>query len=313
MKNLNRAFWSILLAVLVVVGLAFHPAAAMAEEKEGLTKDTAALIGTWVVVGGEGSFYQENLNGHSLVILRNFQDDETNLYYYDRIITNRTWGHAQTEADNVITFMELNEELAAQKTNITIQYELDNAEECSQVLFEKYLRPTAIREINMDKLNELYRDTDQDQLVLHITGSMQESPVKKTKIDTTLTLEKVLPAFTADREVLSLVGAWTDALGNRWEFTQNPNSTDYVDLKLITEDGIEYVREHISAIAPESYFPPLVTSLDGDPNNYEVLTMKGVANDTDVFYIKVLSAVFDGDQVILITDAEDPLVLTPAA
>ncbi len=135
MKNLNRAFWSILLAVLVVVGLAFHPAAAMAEEKEGLTKDTAALIGTWVVVGGEGSHYQKNLNGLSLVILRNFQDDETNLYYYDELISDGTWGHAQTEADNVITFKELNEELAGQKTKITIQYELADAAECSQFLF----------------------------------------------------------------------------------------------------------------------------------------------------------------------------------
>ena len=73
------------------------------------------------------------------------------------------------------------------------------------------------------------------------------------------------------------------------------------------------MKEGIRAIAPMSYLPPLVPSLNGDPNNYEVLAMKGVANDTEVFYIKVLSAAFDGNQVILITDAEDPLVLTPAA
>lgn len=60
---------------------------------------------------------------------------------------------------------------------------------------------------------------ENDKLVLHITGTLQTSPVEVSSVDTTIIYEKNYPVFSSDKYLEAyLLGNWTDSMGNSWDF-----------------------------------------------------------------------------------------------
>ena len=71
---------------------------------------------------------------------------------------------------------------------------------------------------------------------VHLTGSFQESPVKKSDVDTWIVYKKLSSLFS-ERIFPALAGEWKDNMGNLWEFSVKD---DKLAFKMTDADGNIY-------------------------------------------------------------------------
>ena len=103
---------------------------------------------------------------------------------------------------------------------------------------------------------------------VHLTGSYQESPVKKSDVDTWIVYEKQYPVIS---ECLfpALAGTWKDEIGNRWEFSVNDGNLSFkmTDTDGGTHEGVKY--SHLNADKEkENFFEHIRFEFDDYKTDY---------------------------------------------
>ena len=81
---------------------------------------------------------------------------------------------------------------------------------------------------------------------VHLTGSFQESPVKKSDVDTWIVYKKLSSLFS-ERIFPALAGEWKDNMGNLWEFSVKDDKLAFkmTDVDGNIYNGVNYT--HLSA------------------------------------------------------------------
>ena len=81
---------------------------------------------------------------------------------------------------------------------------------------------------------------------VHLTGSFQESPVKKSDVDTWIVYKKQSSLFS-ERIFPAFAGAWKDNMGNLWEFSVKDDKLAFkmTDVDGNIYNGVNYT--HLSA------------------------------------------------------------------
>ena len=84
--------------------------------------------------------------------------------------------------------------------------------------------------------NKFYGDCPNDQLILHVTGTVQTGPTNSYDVDSTIVYER--SCDVRDWLQWRMVGIWKDNLGNTWEFLPDPDHT--VSFSMTGADGTRY-------------------------------------------------------------------------
>ena len=138
-----------------------------------------------------------------------------------------------------------------------------------------------------------YEDCYPDRFYfVHLTGTFQESPMKKSDVDTWLVYEKQYPVL--NKQILpALAGKWRDGMGNLWEFSENGENLAFqmTDAEGNTYEGVEY--KHLAADPEQTNF-------------FEHICFK--FTDFDTGYYAVLS--FDGRKLEMLDTDWNSVVLT---
>ena len=138
-----------------------------------------------------------------------------------------------------------------------------------------------------------YEDCYPEQFyVVHLTGSFQESPVKKSDVDTWIVYKKQYPIF--NKQILpALAGKWKDSMGNLWEFSVKDEELAFkmTDTAGNTYDGVRYM--HISADTEKVNF-------------FERIQFEFAEYQTDFYAI----VSFDGQKLEMLDQNWDSYVLT---
>ena len=127
---------------------------------------------------------------------------------------------------------------------------------------------------------------------VHLTGTVQESPVSKSDVDTWIVYKKAYPLLSK-KIYRALAGKWEDSSGNLWEFSVKGGDLNFMmtDPEGNTYEGKDYI--HLNANADQ-------------PNFFERIRFEFDKFDTD-FYA-VLS--FDGRKLELLDKNWNSFVLT---
>ena len=276
-----------------------------------LSQTAVDLIGTWMVVGGEGTdyigngyysqwmdydemtFYIWQDGGGALCV----KDDYTRFEDH-AVVTRLDQGSFASE-----TMANAWEEYGF---HLNYEFRLEDAPECHQMIWEdKFAAWSDITDSTREHVNRWYQENKKDRLILHITGYKQNGsdPTNQTLIDTTLTLEKILPLFFDRDDVYNLYGSWVDANGNKWRFNDSDDEDDIVMTSaggFVYSDGTFYGFNH-----------EVNNSNDLLLRLHIYLQPKDESCDQISYIIK--GATYDGKQVVLRTETGDTIVLTPAA
>ena len=127
---------------------------------------------------------------------------------------------------------------------------------------------------------------------VHLTGTVQESPVSKSDVDTWIVYKKAYPLLSK-KIYPALAGKWEDSSGNLWEFSVKGGDLNFMmtDPEGNTYEGKDYI--HLNANADQ-------------PNFFERIRFEFDKFDTDLY--AVLS--FDGRKLELLDKHWNSFVLT---
>ena len=303
MKPVFRLSLTLALALLMLLGVACGTKNTETHTKN-VSPKAVDLIGTWLVVGGNGTDYSiDSMDGNYITIYRNYKDDETELLYYERLFSYGSFGHVEIGEDGSVVFRELKAEKEAKKTYLTFDYSFEDAKSPHDNVFDQFVKHFYGFSDQTRLIMSGYYDQDKkDVLVLHYTGYTQDSPVQKTPIDTTLKLEKVLPVMLNGYDVLNFAGVWNDNVGNKWIFTVEDESSHKMKLKMISADG--------EAFTDTFSFISLKMDENGKPKLMRLFAMNPDSKKSKTFYFEVKDLIFKGNEIVIRTDSEE-LVLKP--
>ena len=127
---------------------------------------------------------------------------------------------------------------------------------------------------------------------VHLTGTFQESPVKKSDVDTWIVYKKQYPLFS-ERIFPALAGKWKDDMGNLWEFSVKDKVLAF---RLTDTDGNRYDGSKY-----------LHRNADADKKNFFERIRFVFENDQTDFYAIVS---FDGQKLEMLDQNWDSFVLT---
>ena len=168
---------------------------------------------------------------------------------------------------------ELETDLVSQEeidkmAQVDITYELSDIEECMIASYR-------------DK--EWYEMYDNDLLTMHITGTQvdAEDPSRVYTIDTTYVYEKQYPTYTGNYYLRpSLVGNWTDNVGNRWSFGHEKDDAGeykFTFSAVSAADGKTYVGKRIQTWKSEKGEEGFWMEMEDDTKSprYQILSHDG--------------------------------------
>ncbi len=143
-----------------------------------------------------------------------------------------------------------------------------------------------------DDINMFYRNTKDDQLTIHFTGSLKVGPTDIRSIDFTVVYEKEGIAGYDNEGILwaAMVGEWKDNYGNQWTFMPRTETGD-LGFTMVA-DGKEYQGKSGEYIAIDigAY------DVDGKTEFLMELNFED-ENMDDIYHAKVIS--FNGNELCL--------------
>ena len=313
MKRIGTILLSLVLVLMVLpAGLSYaeEPEATEPEAEAVEVPDELALLGTWVVVDGEGTDYDKVYSsrwndGDRLVFVADYRDGERKLIMGDLLFVGNIFDYATLENGMILapaTEKALEEDYLEK---YSISYRFEDAADCDPLLWEKEFAQwvdisshTPIYTPEMVK--GLYEANTKDKLILHITGAKRIDAEEPTAVDTTLVLEKVLPVFFNSWDSNNLNGTWTDGSGYFATFVWDEDGDV---IKLTDPKGVGYTA-HFGK--PQAYAENGEIRIgcnfyfenDNDPS----------AASLDVY---VSNLTFDGLQLVITLKTGESIVLTP--
>lgn len=280
-----------------------------------LSQDAIDLVGTWVVVGGEGTGYS---GGN---VINSWNDGDRITFFIWRgegsetLCVNDGKGFVRyelapvTKLENGVIVSDRLAEILEEEDRyyLSFSYKLEDAPECHAIIWEEtFAKWTDFDGKTPDLLKPLYQKDTKDRMILHVTGYQLEGhddEEQQVPIDTTLTLEKILPLFFVDYDNVNLSGKWVDSEGRAWEFLID----DYSYLhgaKVTDKDGEIYTDDTMLTYHEISGDKVKITS---------TLYLYPEDESKEEIIIKIADMSFDGRQIVFTLEDGSSLVLTPAA
>ena len=122
-----------------------------------------------------------------------------------------------------------------------------------------------------------YEDCYPEQFYfVHLTGTFQESPVKKSDVDTWIVYKKQYPLFS-ERIFPALAGKWKDDMGNIWDFSVKDKGLAFrlTDADGNTYDGSKYLHKNADA-DKKNFFERIRFVFDNDQTDfYAIVSFDG--------------------------------------